>query len=368
MRRPRSREARPEDTVSGTIAPPAWWLVPLVYALTGLAFLSDLLRSNIVAFGIIYAPLVATAVFHKNRSGLAILTVATCAMVIIGAFFPIIDPDLPDLIANRGLSILAILATAAFVHHARVTHERLAEQTHRAEEAERIKTDVFTNLSEEMRTPLHGLLGLLRLMLAGCRPDQRESLERVRDGSKQLLETIDNLIDLTRIPDQVLQSQTVDLSDILRDAADRARNAARERRIDIAFDMTEPYSQYSTAGRVSALADEWATRRILDNLIASVVRFAAPGGTISLATDREDGIVAACVSDTGRRPPPGFSRLSRDDEADPDSTDFSDSRDAGLTLSHRLARGMNGRLSLINQSGPGVTIMLTLPAAEAAAA
>ena len=47
-------------------------------------------------------------------------------MVAIGAFLPSIDPDLLGLVSNRLLSVLAILATAVLVYHARRIQELLA--------------------------------------------------------------------------------------------------------------------------------------------------------------------------------------------------------------------------------------------------
>src|SRR5689334_18050772 len=206
----------------------ARWLVPVLYVMSAAAFVADLTRDNILAYGIIYVPLVATSVFHRGRTGLWIITSVACVLVIVGALVLVIHPDLPDLIGNRNLSILAILSTAAFVHHARTTQERLAAQTRRAEAAERIKSEVLSNLSHEMRTPLHTLLGLLNLMMTDCRPDRREALGRVRSGGRQLLDTIDNLIDLTQIDARPLQRQAVNVPAILSAAADSARNTAAE--------------------------------------------------------------------------------------------------------------------------------------------
>ena len=171
----------------------ARWLVLVLYAVSAAAFICDLFRDNTLAYGIIYAPLVATAVFHKERRGLWLLTVLACLMVVVAALLPVARSDLPDVIANRVLSILAIVATAAFVWHARNTQDRLAAATRRAEAAERIKTDVLFNLSHEIRTPFHTLLGLLSLTMATSKPDQREALGRVRCDGKELLATIDNL-------------------------------------------------------------------------------------------------------------------------------------------------------------------------------
>jgi signal transduction histidine kinase len=332
------------------------WLVPAVYVMSGMAFVSDLFRDNILAYGILYAPLIATSVFHKGRSGLWIVTGAACLLVVLGAFFPVVNPDLPDMIGNRILSILAIVATAAFVYHARDIQERLAAETRRGEAAERIKTDVLTNLSQEIRTPLHTLLGLLSLTMATSRPDQREALGRVRSDAKQLLATIDNLLDLTQIQERKLGRQTIDIAAIARDAAESVRSAARERQVSIALD---PDRQ---TGHAAAIGDSWAMRRILDNLLANAVRLTPPGGTVSVSVARDAGMVTASVSDTGKGLPYEVAQDFAQDSPETDGAALPGSGGTGLALSRRLARAMDGRLTARNQPDSGATISLSLPA------
>jgi signal transduction histidine kinase len=328
-------------------------LVAVLYLLSAVAFIQDLLRDNTLAYGIFYAPLVATAVLHKGRSGLWLLTGTACLMVVIGAFFPVIGADLPDVIGNRVLSIFAIVATAAFVYYARDVQERLAAETRRAEAAERIKTDVLTNLSEEIRTPLHTLLGVLSLLMATSRPDQHEALGRVRSDGKQLLATIDNLLDLTRIEDCTLQQQTIDITTIARDAAEGARTAASERQIRIAV---PPEGEGSKA----AIGDSWALRRILDNLL---VRLTPPGGTVSVSVARMADMVTASVSDTGKGLPPELAADFGKYGFEACESGVPATGGTGLALSNRLARAMNGRLTVRNRPDCGATVSLSLPAA-----
>src|SRR5882757_8609366 len=122
---------------------PIQWLVAGLYALAGCAFVLDAVGDNNLAYGIIYTPFVATAVFHRRRWSVWLLAAAACLMVVLGAVLPGVSPAWPEIIGNRLLSIVAILVTAGFVQHARGIQERLAAQTRRAEAAERIKTDVL---------------------------------------------------------------------------------------------------------------------------------------------------------------------------------------------------------------------------------
>jgi signal transduction histidine kinase len=332
-------------------------IVPVIYVICALAFLSDMDRDDTLAYGIIYTPLVATAVFHKRRFGVWVLTMLACVLVVLGALFPVVNTNLPDMIANRLLSIMAIVSTAAFVHHARDIQERLADQTRRAEAAERIKTDVLTDLSEEIRTPLHALLAVLTLTMASSRPDQREALQRVRSDGKQLLATIDNLIDLSQIDDHALERKSVDVATIAQAAVETAGTTARDRQVTVALDVR------GAAGATTAIGDSWAIRRILDNFLANAVRLTPPGSTVLVAVDRSGDTVTAAVNDTGRGLPLEVTREFDANASPGDSSTLPVNGGAGLALSSRLARTMNGRVIARNQPGSGATVSLTLPAA-----
>jgi signal transduction histidine kinase len=252
---------------------------------------------------------------------------------------------------------MAIISTAAFVHHARGIQERLAEETRRAEAAERIKADVLTDLSEEIRTPLHALLGVLTLIMASSRPDQREVLQRVRSDGKQLLATVDNLIDLSQIDDHTLEQESVDMATIAQAAVETAGTTARDRQVTVALDVR------GKAGATTAIGDSWAIRRILDNFLANAVRLTPPGSTVSVAVDRSGDTVTAAVSDTGRGLPPEVTRDFRADAPEGDGSTLPANGGAGLALSSRLARTMNGRVIARNEPGSGATVSLSLPAA-----
>ena len=239
-------------------------LVPLTYLGVAFAFVADIFVNIFyVPFGIFYIPLVCTAVFHRNPKAVWWLAGIATTMVALGFFFPNVAPSLNRAVLNRGLSVCAIFIAAALVRHARVVQQRLADQTARAEAAERVKTEVFVTLSHEMRTPLHAMVGLTEVMLADCRPDQRTALQQVRGSSRRLLATIENLIDLTNLDARPIAHEAIDVSRMIRQAAEASRQMASERQIAVECELP--------ASTLTAHADAWAVRRILDNLIANAV-------------------------------------------------------------------------------------------------
>ncbi len=328
----------------------ATWLVPAIYVGCLAAFLADLTSADTVAFGVFYIPLVATAVFHRNKHAVWVLTAIACVMVVVGAFVPSIAADLRGLIWNRALSLCAVLATAMFVWHARSIQDQLLEQTDRAEAAERIKAEVLTNLSEEIRAPLHSMIGVLELVAVDSRPDQRAALGMVRGAGRRLVSTIDNLVDLTQFDERSISAEPLDLGALLRQTAEAGSRDASARQISLSIDIP-------LGGDAMVQANPWAARRILENKIADAIAYTAPGGRIAISTATESGHISAVIAGTSKWPPGALQQVS-----DPEVTPLMPSV-MGVALSQRLARAMHGRLLFSSGPEDGTTVRLRLPAA-----
>jgi signal transduction histidine kinase len=337
-------------TIAGRRAIWTTWLVPAIYAGCLAAFIADLTSADTLAFGVFYVPLVATAVVHRDKRAVWVLTAIACAMVVAGTFIPSIAPDLRALVWNRALSICAIFATAAFTWHARAIQERLAEQTKRAEAAERIKSEVLTNLSQEIRAPLHSMIGILELVATDSRPEQKAALEMVRSAGRRLVMTVDNLVDLTQLAETEMPAESVDLGMLLRQTAEAKLPDASARQISLTINIP------SDRGAM-VHANPWAARRILENKIADAIAYTAPGGRIEVSTHSEQHDCSAVISTTGSWPPGAF-RSASDGTGAPLTPSV-----MGLALSQRLARAMNARLVFSNRPDEGTTVLLQLPAA-----
>jgi two-component system NarL family sensor kinase len=328
----------------------ARWLVPAIYAGCITAFIADLRSANELAFGVFYAPLIVTAVFHRDKRAVWVLTAIACVMVVIGSVFPDVAKDVTELVVNRALSILALLATAVFVWHARIVQEQLAEQTSRAAAAERIKTEVLTNLSQEIRAPLYAMIGVLELVAADSRPDQKAALGMVRSSGRRLVSTVDNLVDLTQLEGRLVPAEPVDLGQLMRQTAEARRPDAAARQISLVIAIP--------AGReIIADANPWAVRRILENKIEDAITHTPPGGRIEVSTVAERDEVSAVIATTGKWPAGAMQVTSGADNVPLNPSIM------GLALSQRLARTMGARLLFSDGSDEGTTIQLRLRAA-----
>lgn len=88
------------------------------------------------------------------------------------------------------LNAMSSFCMAAMSHILRVESQRL----------DQVKSDFLGSISHETRSPLHNVLGNLELLLAtNCDTEQREMLVNARFGATQLLESIDKILQYSRV-------------------------------------------------------------------------------------------------------------------------------------------------------------------------
>ena len=327
-----------------------------IYAVCLVAFIVDLTVDAPVVFGVFYIPLVTTAVYHRQPSAVWWLAGLASIMVIVGFFLPSISREFDVSFVNRILSVAAIMLTAYLIHHERKILGRLAEQTARAEAADRAKTEVFNNLSHELRTPLAAILGFAELLSARARPDQVAALGHIKSGGKRLLATLDNLFDLTQIDDRALRVRSIDLEAALQQAVEDSRPVAADKEVSLILAPAVP-----APPRV--LADSWALRRIIDNLVGNGIKFTEAGGTVEISLRQSPEGVLVAVRDTGAGMlPEVLEQIGRQFyQADSGIARRYEGMGTGLALSLRLADAMGAALHFDSVPGQGTTATLVLP-------
>jgi hypothetical protein len=99
-------------------------LIAPIYLGCSLAFLTDITRQDLLAFGLFYLPLVCTAVFYRDPRAVWWLAGAASVLITIGYFVPAVHPERSAAVTNRALSIAAVIVTAVLLRHARHIQDR----------------------------------------------------------------------------------------------------------------------------------------------------------------------------------------------------------------------------------------------------
>jgi len=265
---------------------------------------------------------------------------------------------------------------AAEARERELARERAARAE--AEAANRAKSDFLATMSHELRTPLNAVLGyaeLLDIGVGGPLTDaQREQINRITASGRHLLSLVDEVLDLARVEAGRLE--------IYRSVAD-ARAA-----VDAALVLVAPQAEAAgvtlapaqmdgDARDLQYVGDEDRVRQIVVNLLTNAVKFTRAGGTITVSVSHSEAApygsrvhgsgpwVSISVHDTGI----GIAPAQQDQifqpfvQVDAGHTRRRDGSGLGLTISRRLARLMEGDLTVKSSLGDGATFTLCLPAA-----
>ncbi|HSW04693.1 hybrid sensor histidine kinase/response regulator [Aquabacterium sp.] len=247
---------------------------------------------------------------------------------------------------------------------------QLAEAKEQAEAANRAKSSFLAAMSHEMRTPLNGVLGMIRLAL-GEPPHsaQRDSYLRHAEASGQsLAEIISDVLDLSRIEAGRLQLESVvfDLHALAesQQALHAPQASARGLRLSLSIAPGVPRTVRGDPARV---------RQLIVNFLGNALKF-TEAGHIELLLEAPTATGAAAgvritVRDTGIGIAPELQqRLFQPFvQADSSTTRRFGGTGLGLSICRELAQLMGGRVGLHSRPGQGSSFWAELPLAAASA-
>ncbi len=241
---------------------------------------------------------------------------------------------------------------------ARKRAEREVEKARRAaERANKEKSDFLAFTSHEVRTPLHGVMGTLSLLLdTPLDAEQRAYAETARRCGATLLHTVNELLDLSKIEAGKLDIHPAPfrLADVVKDVLDLLAPAAAEKGIDLSasLDHLLPAELIGDATRI---------RQVLLNLADNAVKFTHRGSVEIRLAALPDGHVGFAVTDTGIGIPPKlraklFTRFTQAEAGAEQS-----GSGLGLAICKRLVALMGGQIAVDSTPGRGSTFFFDLP-------
>ena len=252
----------------------------------------------------------------------------------------------------------------------RFTTDRLAAERQQALElAERqssVKGQFLATMSHEMRTPLHGILGIARILRQeDHHPAQGQRLALMERAGEHLLMLINDVLDFSKLEAGRVQlvPSVFDLAALVDDVAALATTTAAEQGLRLHIDMKleRPCWVRGDAARL---------RQVLHNLLGNAVKFTR-AGQVGMRVRRGGSSerVAFEVTDTGIGiAPEDMARIfDAFQQLDGSFGRRYGGTGLGLTISRELARAMGGDLTCESRPGQGscFTLALDLPAAEA---
>lgn len=227
----------------------------------------------------------------------------------------------------------------------------------------RAQHEVIATVSHEMRTPLTSIVGfadftedsLLELPESDDRSDAMEHLQVIRRNAEKLNKLVEDLLleQQAAVGRLTLHPEPVQMDHLIADSVKGLRPLAEQRRIAFELDLY-------ASGEV--LVDKLRLAQVLDNLLNNAVKYAHPGGTVTVRTRSTAAAVTVEVADDG----PGMTQH----EASQVFTAFYRAPSArssatpgaglGLALSQAIIEAHGGTIQVQSAPGEGARFKFTL--------
>ncbi len=241
----------------------------------------------------------------------------------------------------------------------------LSSAKEKAVEADKMKSTFLANMSHELRTPLNGILGFSELISNGTDNAYIKHLAQIIfQSSKRLMETLDMILDLSKIESGKLKMNLVDqditlmLGDIIR----FYELYAARKKLKLSFNLP--------SRPIIVKIDDRMFREIINNLIDNAIKYTNEGEiNVDVSVDNISGsdFAVIIVSDTGIGIPESAQKTVFDEFRQVSEGYARDYEGAGLglTISKRFAEKLGGEIFLQSQPGKGTVVTLRLPLSKA---
>jgi len=239
-----------------------------------------------------------------------------------------------------------------------VAVNRLAESLQAARSdglrREEAHSQLISNLSHDLRTPITSIAGYVDALQRGIGEDPARHLDIIAMKTAELTRLADDLFYLTRLDagDLSLALSPVDVSEVARRSLLGFEHELRSREIDVVVEIPDATCE--------VVADEAALGRVVGNFVANSLKHARSMRSLGVVVARTAGGCSVTVWDDGEGFPVGVAELlERGTSVGPGG-----GAGLGLSIAHELSTRMGATLSVSSVAGERTSVtILFAPAA-----
>jgi len=227
----------------------------------------------------------------------------------------------------------------------------------KAEEMDRLKTTFLSNMSHELNTPMSGIIGFSELLLSEMdNKNHREMAKIIHKSGKRLNETLNSILDLSKIESQKLDLKlsSIELVTMIHECKYVFSDTVNKK--GLKFNVS------SDREKVFVKSDQNIVHKVLCNIVDNSVKYTSEGEiNITISETLETAIIK--VTDTGIGIPEenlnqifepfrqGSEGLNRKYEG----------MGIGLTITRKYVELLGGKLNIESEQGKGTVIKIILP-------
>jgi signal transduction histidine kinase len=244
--------------------------------------------------------------------------------------------------------------------------QRVAERTveltrakEAAEEAVKVKSDFLANISHELRTPMHAILGFADLGRRRGREGRVDKMpgyfQHIHDAGGRLLGLLDELLDLSKLEAGKMRFEFLpcELNAVVQNAVDECRSLFANRRLQLAHERGPD---------VVVPVDRDRMLQVLHNVLHNAVKFSPEHGIVRVSLHRDEETVRIEVRDQGSGiPEADLERIFAKFEQSSTTRTGAGGTGLGLAICDQIVRVHHGRIWATNHSDGGAVFTIELP-------
>ena len=245
--------------------------------------------------------------------------------------------------------------------------ETIQQQLAALKEDDRLRRELVTNVSHDLRTPLASMQGYIETLIikdntldAGTR---RQYLEIARRHATHLNRLIRDLFELSMLDSRSVTPEFEQflLPELIHDVVQEFELQASE--ANVTLEVNPPDDS------VYVYADISLIQRVLENLVGNALKYTPAGGKVSISVQRSAAAVGVSIADTGpgiaaEALPHIFDRFYR---ADKHEGRADDSMGLGLAITKRILELHASEINVVSEDRQGARFHFDLPAEARAA-
>lgn len=157
--------------------------------------------------------------------------------------------------------------------------------------SERMKTELITNVSHDLKTPLTAITTYVELLKdETATPEQRASyVEILEKKSLRLKILVEDLLDVSKATSQTIQLDLmeVDVVNLLKQVCVEHENGFENLGLEVKWKTPEK--------KVIRMLDNQKTWRIFENLFANIEKYAMPGSRVFIEAQEEEDVLSVII-------------------------------------------------------------------------
>lgn len=239
---------------------------------------------------------------------------------------------------------------------------KLKEAKEKAEQANRFKSSLLSNISHEIRTPLNGIIGGAEHIMMSKKEDPAlvSQLDIILQSGERLLVTINSLLELAKMEANKMPVDYVltEVNQFLETLMKPLESAAARKGLELNFQIK--------SARFEGLIDRRFMEMILNNIVSNSIKYTEQG-KITVICEKVQDHLHLKVTDTGV----GMSAHFQEKMFDPFEQESKgndrlfEGTGLGLSITRNLVQLLEGKIQIQSTKNAGTTVLVEIPLPQA---